>query len=72
MFETIMEYIAVLIPLMVLQVGLMVFCLVKIHRDGVGNLNKLAWTLIVIFINMFGPIAYLIVGRKKDEYDTGE
>ena len=72
MLETIIEYIAVLLPLAVIQLGLMIFCLVKIHKDGVGNLNKLAWTLIVIFINMFGPIIFLLVGRKKDTYDSGE
>jgi len=72
MFETILEYIAILLPLLLIQIGLMIFCLVKIHREGVGNLNKLAWTLIVIFINMFGPIIFLIIGRKKDNYDSGE
>ena len=72
MFETVMEYIAVLLPLVLIQLGLMIFSLVKIHREGVGNLNKLAWTLIVIFVNMFGPIAFLLLGRKKDFYDSGE
>lgn len=72
MIETIIEYIAVLLPLAVIQIGLMIFCLVKINKEGVGNLSKLAWILIVIFINLFGSILYLVVGRKKDNYDSGE
>jgi hypothetical protein len=32
----------------------------------VKYLPKWAWALIIIFINLFGAIAYLFVGRERD------
>jgi hypothetical protein len=72
MLNTILDNLVLLLPLLVIQLGLMIFCVVKILKEGVGNLNKAVWLLIVIFINLFGPILYLIVGRKRDGYDSGE
>lgn len=54
-----------LLPLVVLQLGLALYCIVKIAREGVANLNKPLWILISIFFSMIGPITFLIVGRKK-------
>ncbi len=54
-----------LLPLAAIQIGLAIFCIVKIFREGVANLNKAAWTLICLIVNLIGPIVFLIVGRKK-------
>lgn len=55
------DYLPFLIPLIVLQVILMLFALVKvIKRDSFKKLNKPAWILIIIFINIIGPISYLV------------
>ncbi len=53
------------LPLAAIQLGLAIFCIVKIFREGVANLNKVAWTLICLILNLIGPILFLIVGRKK-------
>jgi len=57
-----------LLPVILIQVGLMIFCIIKIMKDGVGNLTPIAWIVIVVFVNMLGPILYLILGRKTDDY----
>lgn len=72
MLNTILDNLVLLLPLLGIQLGLMIFCIVKIVKEGVGNLTKTAWLIIVIVINLFGPILYLIVGRKRDSYDSGE
>lgn len=72
MLNTILDNLVLLLPLLAIQLGLMIFCIVKIVKEGVGNLTKTAWLIIVIVINLFGPILYLIVGRKRDSYDSGE
>jgi len=72
MFNTILENLMVILPLLVVQLGLMIFCVIKILKEGVENLSKGAWLAIVIVINLFGPILYLTVGRKRDIYDSGE
>ena len=71
-FSMIADNLVFLLPLFIIQLSLMIFCLVKISKEGVGNLNKLAWILIIIFVNFFGPILYLALGRKKDVYDQSE
>ncbi len=60
------ELLLMLLPVVAIQFGLMVFCLVKIFKEGVANLNKGLWALIVIGINLLGPAIFLIVGRRKD------
>lgn len=65
-FSLTTDMILMLLPLAALQLGLAIYCIVKIFKEGVQNLNKTAWTLICLFANLLGPIIFLIVGRKKD------
>ncbi len=60
------DIIIMLLPLVAVQIGLAVYCIVKIIREGVQNLNKWAWIAICLFINLLGPITFLIVGRRKE------
>jgi len=61
------EMLIMLLPLLALQLGLIIYCVVKIMKEGVENLNKWAWIAICVFLNLIGPITFLIVGRKRDE-----
>lgn len=65
-FALTMDTILMLLPLVAIQLGLAIYCIVKIFNEGVQNLNKVAWSLICLFANLIGPIIFLIVGRKKD------
>lgn len=59
-----------LIPLLIVQLSLMIYCVIKILKEGVGNLKPTAWIIIVLFVNMLGPIAFLLVGRKQNDYNS--
>lgn len=63
------ELLAMLAPVVLLQLGLALYCLVQIWRKGVANLNPWLWSAIVLLLNFVGPIAYLMVGRKRWEED---
>lgn len=63
-----MEILKMMLPVIILEFGLKVFCVISIYKNGVKNLNKLAWTLIVLFISTIGPISFLIFGRRNN-YD---
>jgi len=58
-----------LIPLAILQLSLLVWALIDIFkRKNYRFGNQIMWVLIVIFVNMIGPILYLVLGRgEKDE-----
>jgi len=63
-----MPYLPVLIPLVVIQVGLMVAALIHIfthkrYRFG----NRIIWVIIVVVVNTIGPIVYFVLGRGDDE-----
>lgn len=56
------------IPLVVIQVGLALFALYDIYqRKGVRPpLPTWAWVIIVLVINLIGPILYFVLGRRED------
>jgi len=60
------QIVAMLSPLVAIQLGLAVFCIVKIIRQGTANLNKPLWIVIAAFVNVIGPSAFLLFGRKRD------
>ncbi|MCR3957077.1 MAG: PLDc N-terminal domain-containing protein [Gudongella sp.] len=60
------ELVLMLMPLIILQVGMFVYCASKIYWEGVENLNGWIWILICLFVNLVGPIAFLIAGRKRE------
>ena len=60
-----------LAPLVILELGFIIYCITAILRNGVRSLNKGVWILIVVlFSNMLiGPICFLMFGKKRWEDD---
>jgi hypothetical protein len=55
-----------LIPVFLLEIGLMVWALVDISkRERVKGNNKVVWILVVVLINLIGPIVYFLFGREE-------
>jgi ABC-2 type transport system ATP-binding protein len=55
----------VLVPLAILQLGLMGYALYDLFQEDrrVRGDSKIMWALIIFFVNMFGPLLYFFVGR---------
>ena len=54
------------LPLAVIEVGLLVFALVDLlrpERRVLGG-SKLVWALVIVLIGTIGPLVYLLVGRR--------
>lgn len=62
---TIVEILKITMPLIIIEVGLFLFCIFKMRKDKVKYLPKWAWVLI-LFVNILGPIVYLTIGRERD------
>ncbi len=62
---SLIEILKMVWPLLVLQVILQVYCIVKIIKQRTRNMNQLIWIGIVLIFNIFGPIAFLIFGINK-------
>ncbi len=64
------DIIIYLFPILIIQIGLMIAALVNLIKRPVEQVrwnNKLPWILIVLFINIIGPIAYFVFGRTEGE-----
>lgn len=62
------EVLPILLPIILIQLGLMVYALLKVvKQQQFKYLNKPVWVLIVMFLQLFGPIAYLILERGDHE-----
>ena len=69
--DSIKDMLPFLIPVAVLELGLMVFALIDlIRRTYVRGGNKVVWVLVIILINLIGPIVYLVFGRVEEPVDS--
>lgn len=60
------QIIALLAPVVIIQVGLLIAGLIDLGRDErrVRGGNKVVWALIIVFVNLLGPIIYFVAGRE--------
>ena len=63
--ENISSLIPFLIPIILLQLGLMVFALADLIRRERTKGPKWVWALVVILVSLIGPVIYLVVGREE-------
>ena len=55
-----------LIPILIVQLGLMAYCLVDLYKRGhTRNGPKWMWAMIIILGELIGPIIYLLLGREE-------
>ena len=60
------QLLLLIVPLAVLQLGLLVFAIVDLLREdrAVRGGSKGVWAVIIVFVSMIGPILYFLVGRE--------
>ncbi|MEK4626972.1 MAG: PLD nuclease N-terminal domain-containing protein [Solibacillus sp.] len=63
----IMAILPIILPIIVLGALLVLIALIDLYRHRKTRKNVVVWTLIVLFVNTFGPILYFILGRKDSE-----
>jgi hypothetical protein len=73
--EDFVKFIPFLIPLFVIQLGLVIFCIVDIlKKKKTKNLSPAIWiVLTLVLMNTFiGPVLYLIFGRAEAEQNDDD
>ncbi|HET9613201.1 MAG TPA: PLD nuclease N-terminal domain-containing protein [Candidatus Limnocylindrales bacterium] len=61
------QIVALLIPIVVIQLGLMIAALIDLEREDrrVRGGSKLVWVLVIVFVNVIGPLIYFLAGREE-------
>lgn len=54
-----------LLPIFVIQLGLMIFALTDLIKNPKPNGPKWMWGIVIVVINIIGPILYLVIGRRN-------
>ena len=65
-WETLLKYLPILIPLIVIQIGLMIVAVVDLIKREKTRGPKWVWFILIIFVNLIGPILYFVVGREDE------
>ena len=65
--EKIIDYLPVLIVVAVLQIGLMAAALIHLLKNKKLRWGSVtAWVLIIVLINIIGPILYFTLGKAEE------
>lgn len=65
-FEELTHFLPFLIPVVILQGVLMLVALIDLLRRERTRGPKWVWLLVILFVNLFGPIAYLMFGKEEE------
>jgi len=71
--EDLLKYLPFIIPLLVIELGLLVFVIVDIIRKKkTKNLKPWIWVLIAVCLSstFIGPVLYIIFGRAEVEIEA--
>jgi predicted cobalt transporter CbtA len=62
-----MSVLPVILPVFTVGMILILIALMDLFKHRKTRKNVLLWSLIIIFLNTFGPILYFVIGRKDNE-----
>lgn len=60
------KYMAILAPILIIQVILLIVAIVDLVRIEKTNGPKWLWAVIILFVNIIGPILYFVIGRRSN------
>ena len=63
--QFITENLPLLIPIFLIQLALIIFALTDLVRREQTRGPKWVWVLVILFINLIGPIVYFLLGRDE-------
>jgi len=65
--EQLQEYLPLLLPLIIVELVLMITALVHVLRHNSYRFgNKVMWAIIVVVIQILGPVVYFVLGRGDE------
>ena len=63
--DVLVNNLPILAPIIIIQLILIIVAIIDLIRIETTNGPKWLWVLIILFINILGPILYFVIGRKR-------
>lgn len=63
--EQLRQLIPLLVPIIIIQLGLIIAALIDLARRPRTRGPKWLWVVIILFVNFIGPIIYFLIGREE-------
>lgn len=60
------QLLPLLIPVFIIQIILLVVALLDLRKQAATRGPKWIWVVIIIFVNIIGPILYFVIARKEE------
>lgn len=65
--KTMMDYLPFIIPILLIELILMLTALIHVLRHKNYRIgNRFLWVVLVVFLQILGPILYFTVGRGEE------
>jgi Phospholipase_D-nuclease N-terminal len=64
--ETLVNNLPIIAPIFIIQLILIIVAIIDLVRIENTNGPKWLWALIILLINIIGPILYFVIGRKRN------
>jgi hypothetical protein len=66
MDSTFQQMLPYLIPVILIEIILLIFALRDLVKQQATRGPKWMWVIIILFVQIVGPIVYFLVGRKEE------
>ncbi len=64
--STLRDYLPLIVPLLLLQLGLMLAALLDLSRREHTRGPRWLWVIIIVLGELIGPVAYFLIGRTDE------
>ena len=64
--EQVLKYLPLLIPLILIQLGLLIFAITDLVKRQKTHGPKWVWAVVIVCVNLIGPILYFMIGREEE------
>ncbi|MDQ1145435.1 hypothetical protein QE429_002262 [Bacillus sp. SORGH_AS 510] len=64
--DSIVSNLPIIAPILIIQLILIVVAIIDLVRIEKTNGPKWLWVIIILFINIIGPILYFVIGRRNN------
>ncbi|MEH7437047.1 PLD nuclease N-terminal domain-containing protein [Neobacillus drentensis] len=64
--DSIVSNLPIIAPILIIQLILIVVAIIDLIRIDQTKGPKWLWVIIILFVNIIGPILYFVIGRRNN------